>query len=320
MLPLRQPDGSMAEDDIRGVPFLRFEDNECHSEGLYSFFFGDDPAGSVHGDKQHPFIARNLMAWETHYALRPGLTHFLMEHLDIENGAYGVYHPDYNAHVYRDVRVSQSEHRADQPRPRRREHPVRLLHLRRPDPGPLHRHADHPALLHRAGGGPDRPLPQREGHPGQLPRPRTQRVIDLGVGPILPDKDLIKGRRLLLPRHRPPSPPAANARVVSEKFPALMTGGDYKTIPGFTGKRVRAAEVEGVEFPQLLDPVDDLPPATIITSVRKEGGKLLVRGVTQDNGEVATVDGERPAREDRLPACRRGGLGGDGGTRPPTGG
>jgi hypothetical protein len=43
--------------------------------------------------------------------------------------------------------------------------------------------------------------------------------------------------------------------------------------------------------------VDDLPPATMVTSVRKEIGRLLVRGVTHDNGEVAavTVNG-RPAK------------------------
>ena len=87
-------------------------------------------------------------------------------------------------------------------------------------------------------------------------------------------------------------------RVVSVKFPDLMKdGGDYKSIPGFTGKGVRAAEVHGVEFPKLLDPIDDLPPATIITSVKRTGGKLLVRGVTQDNGEVASVSvNGHPAR------------------------
>ena len=42
--------------------------------------------------------------------------------------------------------------------------------------------------------------------------------------------------------------------------------------------------------------MDDLPPATVILSARKQAdGKLLVRGVTQDNGEVAdvTVNGQR---------------------------
>src|SRR5262249_7944029 len=41
------------------------------------------------------------------------------------------------------------------------------------------------------------------------------------------------------------------------------------------------AEVKDIEFPKLLDPVDDLPPTTVITHVRKlPGGKLQVRGTT----------------------------------------
>jgi hypothetical protein len=49
-------------------------------------------------------------------------------------------------------------------------------------------------------------------------------------------------------------------------------------------------EVKGVEFPKLLDPVDDLPPTTAITHVRRESaGKLIVRGTTADNGTVKRV-------------------------------
>jgi hypothetical protein len=44
------------------------------------------------------------------------------------------------------------------------------------------------------------------------------------------------------------------------------------------------------EFPKPLDPVDDLPPVTVITHVRKEsGGKLVVRGTTADNDVVKKV-------------------------------
>ena len=50
------------------------------------------------------------------------------------------------------------------------------------------------------------------------------------------------------------------------------------------------AEVGDVEFPKLLDPVDDLPPTTVITHVRKRaGGKVAVRGTTADNGTVKRV-------------------------------
>ena len=91
--------------------------------------------------------------------------------------------------------------------------------------------------------------------------------------------------------------PGKTTSVVSVKFPELMKDGAYRSVPGFTGPDVRAAEISQVPFPQLLDPGDDLPPATIITSAIREGPNLRVRGVTTDNGEVAsvTVNG-RPAR------------------------
>jgi hypothetical protein len=50
------------------------------------------------------------------------------------------------------------------------------------------------------------------------------------------------------------------------------------------------AEVSNVEFPKLLDPVDDLAPTTVITHITPlPGGKLRVRGSTADNGIVRRV-------------------------------
>src|SRR5262249_3338530 len=76
-----------------------------------------------------------------------------------------------------------------------------------------------------------------------------------------------------------------------------------------------------VSWPQLLHPIDDLPPATVITQVRREKDKLLVRGVSHDNGEIVAVTGngqtaqlveskagvvdwtiELPAKQAKLPA------------------
>ena len=47
----------------------------------------------------------------------------------------------------------------------------------------------------------------------------------------------------------------------------------------------------------LTGTVDDLPPATLVTSIESEGAKRIVRGVSHDNGEVrlVTVNG-LPAR------------------------
>jgi hypothetical protein len=51
------------------------------------------------------------------------------------------------------------------------------------------------------------------------------------------------------------------------------------------GKRPAEAD-----YPKPLDPVDDLPPATVITHVtRSAGGRLRVRGTTSDNGTVMRV-------------------------------
>jgi hypothetical protein len=56
------------------------------------------------------------------------------------------------------------------------------------------------------------------------------------------------------------------------------------------GMATVVAEVSDVEFPKLLDPVDDLPPTTVITHVRRaDGGQVTVRGSTADNGTVKRV-------------------------------
>ena len=53
------------------------------------------------------------------------------------------------------------------------------------------------------------------------------------------------------------------------------------------------AEVKDIPFPELLHPVDDLPPATVITGVVKQAdGKLLVRGASSDNGAIVRVLGQ----------------------------
>ena len=48
---------------------------------------------------------------------------------------------------------------------------------------------------------------------------------------------------------------------------------------------MKSFETMDIAFPELLAPVDDLPPATVITHV----SKTLVRGTTSDNGVVKRV-------------------------------
>src|SRR5262249_38372907 len=68
----------------------------------------------------------------------------------------------------------------------------------------------------------------------------------------------------------------------------------YRVEQPLTGKQYGmstvVAEVSKAEFPKLLDPVDDLPPTTVITRITKlAGGKVQVRGSTADNGTVKRV-------------------------------
>lgn len=76
----------------------------------------------------------------------------------------------------------------------------------------------------------------------------------------------------------------------------MMREGDYRPVPELTGRDVRAADLPAVPFPELLAHMDDLPPATMITRVHRVKARLVVRGISHDDGEITrvTVNG-RPA-------------------------
>ncbi len=282
VLPLRKSDGTTESRDVRTLPFLRFEGNESHSEGLYSFNFGEDVHPSVHGDRQHPFIARDLKVWESHYALRPNVQFFLMDGLSIFNTAYGVYHPDYDAHVYRNLTLNGVD-----------TEPINRGH----DDDSIQYGSftyDHLTLENcRVGRDPlvqltcTSPSPGQTGHFRSLVIKNCQSpasIVDLGGGPR--SSSLQNG---VLYYFHDYFGPGRTTCVSSVHFPDLMHDGDYRPIANFTGKDVRAADVSPVPFPTLLDPVDDFAPTTCILSARQEGSRLRVEGVSSDNGEVASV-------------------------------
>jgi hypothetical protein len=67
------------------------------------------------------------------------------------------------------------------------------------------------------------------------------------------------------------------------KFSKVPDGTYYAFV---TGNRPPNAEAD---FPKPLQPVDDLPPVTVVTQIEERGGKYLVRGTTSDNGTVKRV-------------------------------
>ncbi len=102
--------------------------------------------------------------------------------------------------------------------------------------------------------------------------------------------------------------PGRDAKIVNTKAKgATEDGNKYSEVRPVTGRDAQLAEVGDVAFPELLQPVDDLPPATVITSLRRNGDTLTVRGVSHDNGKIArvTVNG-KPAQV--VETAVRGGL------------
>jgi len=286
-LPIQQPDGSIAKIDIRTLPFVRFDDNEVHSShGLYGVNLGEG-VNHVGPDARHPFIIRNLKIWDTHYGFRPQAPSLLVENLTIHKVAYGVYHPNYENHVYRNVTISQTHTE------------------------PFNRGHDDASSQHgvlavdgitfdgcRSGG---MPLIQISDHNTTGKAETHFRNVKL-----VNWKDGSKSRAVANLGGGPrPTPKSENgvsiffhdwfgsgrhAQVVSVK------SGEYKRNPeGFraetplTGDQSRVTEVAKIPFPTVLTPVDDLPPTTVITHVTRSGGKTTVRGTTADNGTITKV-------------------------------
>jgi hypothetical protein len=280
------PDGKRRIVDLRQLPFVRFDGNESHCDGRYGFNLGEGVAG-VGPSPSFPFAIRNLKIWETHYAFRPQSPSVLVENMTIKDCGYGIYHPNYDRHVYRN------------------------LHFIGQNGEPFNRGHDDESVqfgsvtvdgltLENVGGGDiamiqltdDNPTGEAQTHIKNLKvigRNVAERraVIDLG-GSAKPDPSTANCVPIYVHDY---FGPGRHAKVVTVKSGHLRTDRlDYRVIPGLTGPEARAAEVRNIAFPRLLDPTDDLPPATVITHVvRGEKGMLIVRGVACDNGTIAKV-------------------------------
>jgi hypothetical protein len=287
-LRVQQPDGALKALDIRTLPFVRFDDNEVHSStGLYGVNLGEG-VNRVGPDARHPFVVRNLKIWDVHYAFRPQVPSLLAENVTIHKAAYGVYHPNYEDHVYRNLVISQT------------------------DTEPFNRGHDDLSVQYgvltvdgltfdgcRSGGMPliqisdDNPTGNAVTHLRNVKTIRwkdnskAKALVNLGGGPR-PTPTTAKGVPVYLHDWYGPG---RHALVVSTRSPEFKSAAAmFHSDTPLTGDESRVREVEGIAFPELLQPVDDLPPTTVITDVmRLAGGKLLVRGTTADNGTVKRV-------------------------------
>lgn len=282
-LPVLQPDGKRQLVDIRTLPFVRCDDNEACCDGLYGFNLGEG-VNRVGPDERHPFVMRNTKIWETHYGFRVQAPCVLNENMTIHRAVYGVYHPNYDRHVYKNLTISQTN-----TEPFNRGHDDLSVQY-----GPLV--VDGLIFSGLKGSAPiiqisdDNPTGKAETHIRglELVNNAVKSVIDTGVGPKPKPKTTTSVPIFVHDWFGP----GVHAKVVRVNSGDLKSDGlNYAAKPPFTGRDVLVAEVKGTPFPTaVLDPVDDLPPATVITHViPQKDGKLLVRGTAADNGTITNV-------------------------------
>jgi len=225
-LPIRLPDGSRSTIDIRTLPFVRFEDNEAHSQ-LYGINLGEFVRG-IGPDERHPFVLRNTRLWNNFWAFRPVSPSIMVDGMDVYNGRYGLYRPVYTNHAYSGLSIAQVEN------------------------------------------------------------PQAFGVGDKPKGFVVPGPAPAGGQ----PPQAPRAAPELNAKGEPGKRagpapvnPTVFVMNPLTTTPGLA--EVSAASAA---FPAPLEPADDLPPATVITSTSStQPGLLTVRGTTSDSGPVRRV-------------------------------
>ena len=124
VLPIRQPDGTTKPQDIRVLPFVRFENNEAHTmrffglnlrgitrpdkafdqEGFYAL---NDTlrkdAAHAHPDNRHPFWIKNFRAWDTNWSFHAGTSGVFLDGLDVYRAEYGIWRSVLDRHTYRNL-------------------------------------------------------------------------------------------------------------------------------------------------------------------------------------------------------------------------
>ncbi len=290
-LGVRNAAGETEEVDIRTLPFYRFEQNEAHTEGLYGMVIaGTDRAAP---DTRHPHHLRGLKIWQVHYALRPQVPNMLIEDVSIDNAVYGVYRPEFENHVYRNLRIAST---SSEPFNRGLD-----------DNSTQYGSISVDGLTFASFGYGGIPLIQMsDNNPSGAAEShfRNVKLIDRH------DKD----RRALVDRGggsrvEPRTPtsvpvflhdyygPGRDAKVLSTHDKSFPSGSDeYREERPLTGRESRVTETRNVAFPKLLDPVDNMPPATIITSPARR------------HGQAARRQTDRSRHDDRQRADAQGGC------------
>ncbi|RIK83764.1 MAG: hypothetical protein DCC68_02990 [Planctomycetota bacterium] len=289
-LSVRTPTGSFETTDIRTIPIYRFEGNEAHSEGLYGMVIaGTD---RVAPDLKHPHVLKNLRIWQVHYALRPQVPAMWIENVTIDHTVYGVYRPEFENHEYRNLRIastSSEPFNRGQDDDSTQHGTIAVDGLTftnvEGDGIPLIQMSDNNPSGTAESHFRNVRVERREGR-------RQKALVDRGGGAEV-DPQTPTSVPVFLHDYFGPGKHAKIVSTAAGDFP--KDSQEFRREPPLTGEESRVAEVKDVAFPKLLDPVDDAPPATIITypprgvSAKRDGNRLLVRGTTTDNVRTKRV-------------------------------
>ncbi len=134
VLSVPQPDGTRESVDIRTLPFVRFADNEAHSQRRFAFNLGgirhisdaEDhktvhtpgadlsriQGGHVDGvgpDTQHPYVIRNFRVWRSHWVFHGGSPNVLIDGLKAVDCTYGIFKTRIEGHEYRNLDMQRIE-------------------------------------------------------------------------------------------------------------------------------------------------------------------------------------------------------------------
>ena len=305
VLPILQSDGTEKRVDVRTIAISRFDDNEARAEGFYGMVVAangnDQPDSGIRSkamlerikridwtapDTRHPHMIRNLKISGAHYAFRPHSPSMWMENIRIDSAVYGIYRPCFENQVYKNLHMSELG-----PEPFNRGMDdasaqvgsisvdgLRVDNLKRGNQRHPFIHMTDNALAAGAechfrrvvidDPSGKRPLFNLGG--SQLVDP----FVPTGV-PYYVHDYFGKGR---------------DAKIISVKANDLIKDGEvYVQKRPITGDESRIAEVKDLPWPTLLEPVDDLPPVTVVTRTEREGPYVMVSGTTHDNGSIRCV-------------------------------
>jgi hypothetical protein len=111
-LSVPQPDGTRKKVDVRTLSFVRFEDNESHTQRRHAFnLVGLDSklkggCSGVGPDEKHPYVIKNMRVWDAHWSFHTLSPCVLVDQYDIFHAEYAMWNQNYDRHSYRGIHLA----------------------------------------------------------------------------------------------------------------------------------------------------------------------------------------------------------------------